>query len=322
MGRVGNFKVGVQLHQGRIHPVALMIERGLAVGESGQLAVLGAVEQHILGAILEQQGHVLAILMEAFFVHFAFQHLVDVGGVVALVANGQVDVEVMQTGDPGHAGGGAGHHGNDHVQTQFFLHGIQLFKGGLEGVEVGEGRGVDAGLVQDVLVVSQAIAFHGHGEADHLVAVHVSGGGVLGPFRAGLVSDLVFPQFVARGAFDDPDVGFAAGLHFSLQHGVVVGGAATGDDLHVNAGLFGVQLGVILHRGSDFHLVLADHDVGQSTGGGQHHGQSENQSENLLHNGFSFMKCIYSHAEFHPRKNHEKKVLLFRLNPSTCSQLL
>ena len=284
MGGVGHRELHVQGHDVGIHPVALMIEGGLAVGEGGQLHILGAVEQHLGIAVLEDQGDILAVRMEAVLVNLAFQHLVDDGGIVAIQAHGQVHVEVVQAGDPGHAGSGAGDHGDHGVQAQLFLHGIQLLEGGLIGVHIGQGRGVDAGLVQDVLVVGHAVALDGHGEAHDLVAVHVGGGGVLGPLGAGHVGDLVLVQLIAGGAFDDEDVGFLAGGELGLQGGVVVAGAAGGDDLHIVAGFLGELSRILLQRGVDLNLVLDDGDVGQGGHGAQRHDQSQYEYENLLHN--------------------------------------
>ena len=288
MRRVGDFEGGIQGHEARIHPVALVIEGSLAVGESGQLAVLGAVQQHVGIAVLEDQFNILAVLMEALGIHFAFQHLVDVGGIVPLVADSQIHVEVMQAGNPGHAGGRAGNHGDHHVEAQLSLHAVQLRESIGQGVEVGQGCGIDPGLVQDVLVVGQAVAFNSHGEADNLVAIHVGGRSVLGPLSAGLIGDLVLPELVAAGAFNDPDVGLTAGSHFGLQNGVVVGGSATGDDFHRNAGLLFIQFRKSFQLSGDLHLVLADHDISQRGSRSQHHGDCQHESNKFLHGVTSF----------------------------------
>ena len=260
-----------------------MAEHSLAGGKGVHVLVVVAVDEDFLVSIVEQQIHIGGILGQALGVHLALTHHVDDGHVAIGQAAAEVGGEVLVAGDPGHAaghGGGDGHHG---VDAQLSLHAVQLFEGGLQGAVGGQGRGVDFRLGQQVLVVGQAEALDGHGEAVALAVHHEAHGGVLGELGVGHIQDVVLPHIVAAQTFDDEDVGHVAGLQGGLQGAGVVSAAADGFHRHVEAGGLGILSRVLLQRSVDFHLHVGNLDVSQRGGAHAHHHQGQNQRKEPFH---------------------------------------
>ena len=150
------------------------------------------------------------------------------GGIVVIKIARVERVEHVLGCDPPQAAGHGGANGHDVVDAQFGLHAVQLFKGSLGRGQGGEGRGIDAGLLQDLSVIAQAKALDADREANDLAFRRVVQVGILHPFGVGHISQIVFPQFVAADAFDHEDVGHGVGRHLRLQASAVISPAAQG----------------------------------------------------------------------------------------------
>ena len=138
------------------------------------------------------------------------------------------------------------------LDAELVLAGLHVVGHGLQGVEVVDfvhGRGLGAiqreVLVEDVLVVDQAVGFHHVRHADHLVAIlqgHILVGELLVHIRVGHIGGVLLPVLVADRAVDlEQGRGFGFG-DFGLQ-GLLVGTGGRGLHLDLNALFLGVFLG-------------------------------------------------------------------------------
>ena len=138
------------------------------------------------------------------------------------------------------------------LDAELVLAGLHVVGHGLQGVEVVDfvhGRGLGAiqreVLVEDVLVVDQAVGFHHVRHTDHLVAVfqgHVLVGEFLIHIRVGHVGGVLLPVLVADRAVH-LEQGRGLGLGNLGLQGLLVGAGGRGLDLDINALLLGVLLG-------------------------------------------------------------------------------
>ena len=144
-----------------------------------------------------------------------------------------------------HAGGG------ERGEAQLVLAGGDVLGHLLQIVKALDIVGGVAGLLQQGLVVDDAVGLNDVADARHLVPVHqgeLVAGQLAGHGGAGQVIAVVLPAGQAHGTVDLEQGGGVGLGHLGLQGGLVVaGGGGEHSDLH--AGLLSVQLGQLLPLG-------------------------------------------------------------------------
>ena len=141
-----------------------------------------------------------------------------------------------------HAGGGEG------GEAQLVLAGGDVLGHLLQVVKALDVIGGVAGLLQQSLVVDDAVGLDNIADARHLVPVHqgeLLAGELAGNVRAGQVIAVVLPSGQAHGAVDLEQGGSIGLGHLGLQSGLIAARSG-GKDGDLHAGLLGVQVGQFL----------------------------------------------------------------------------
>ena len=138
------------------------------------------------------------------------------------------------------------------LDTELVLAGLHVVGNCLQGIEIidfvhGSGLGSVEGevLVEDVLVVDQAVGFHHVRHTDNLVAIlesHILVGELLVHIRFGHVGGVLLPVLVTDRAVH-LEQGRGLGLGNLRLQGLLIGAGCRGLDLDLNALLLGVFLG-------------------------------------------------------------------------------
>ena len=162
-----------------------------------------------------------------------------------------------------HAGGGEG------GEAQLAATGGNVLGHLLQGGEVLDVRLGIAGLLEQFLVVDDAVGLNNIGDTRHFAAVHqgeVLAAQLPGDLGTGEVVAVVLPVRQAnRTVYLEEGGGLGLG-DFAHQGGLVLAGGG-GLDLHLNAGLLGVLLGQGLPGGVGFRLEVQVVDTAAGGGG-------------------------------------------------------
>ena len=158
------------------------------------------------------------------------------------------------------------------VKAQLSAAGVDILGNGLQGSEVLDLLQGVTGLLQELGVDDDAEGLvavaDGLQLASLIVEVEVVGGQLLGDGAVRQVQGVVVPVFQAGQVADVVDGG-SFGLGHLSGEGVGVGAGSSGDNLHGNAGLLGVELGQLLQGGVCLRLeVQVVNPTGAFRGGG------------------------------------------------------
>ena len=185
----------------------------------------------------------------------------DGGGLLrhAVIAELVVQRHVGQVAGETPGGGTVETGGRESVEAELVSAGVDVVRNSLQGLEVGDLINGVAGLLEQGLVHDDAEGFvavaDGNGLAGFVLQVEVGGGHLVvhvGAFE--IVAELA----VAVDSAEVADLEHGGGgvlVEFGGQGSVVLAGSG-GDDLHGNAGLLGVGLGISCQAASDSGLKL------------------------------------------------------------------
>ena len=157
--RIADFKRNAKLLQVRIHPVALMQKCRLAACEGRYLIVVAAVLQNVFVGVFKQKLQVFRVLVEAFFIQLAFQRHLDNRRIVKSKTAAPIAGQIVLSRDPPHAAGNGGRHRYDRIKTEFRFFRIDKFKSVFIRFAGRQLCGIDAGFLQNIGIVSQAVSF-------------------------------------------------------------------------------------------------------------------------------------------------------------------